>query len=131
MSNPFSVWWTTDVERVRYYLGIPLTPEKTAMLIAAMTNVEQQSHDAVRRARELLDQLEAAEREINSARPFAGQRFANGVTWFQNKRLESIKAEARRIAKNLAYILGLTVERDVWEEPVISRPRSHGLVSRS
>ena len=131
MSNPFSVWWGTDVERVRYYLGIPLTPEKTAMLIAAMLNVEQQSHDAVRRARELLDELEAADREINSARPFAGQRVARGVVWFPNKRLESIKAEARRIAKNLAYILGLTVERDVWEDPSVNRPRGYGLVSRS
>jgi hypothetical protein len=127
----FHVWWGTDVERVRYYLGIPLTPEKTTMLVDAMLNVERQSHDSVRRARQLLEELETAEREINAARPFAGQRFANGVTWFQNKRLESIRTEARRITRNLAYILGLEVEHDIWQDLGVEKPRSYGLVLRS
>jgi len=127
----FQVWWGTDVERVRYFLGIPVTPEKTTMLVNAMLNVERQSHDSVRRARQLLEELEAAEREINAARPFAGQRFANGVTWFQNRRLEVIKAEARRIARNLAYILGLEVEYDIWRDLGAEKPRSYGFVLRS
>ena len=127
----FQVWWGTDVERVRYYLGIPLTPEKMTMLTDAMLNVEQQSHDAVRRARQLLEELEIAEREINAARPFAGQRFANGTAWFPNRRLESIRAEARRITMNLAHILGLAVEHDVWRDPSTNKPQSYRSFSRS
>jgi len=131
MSYPFQVWWQTDVDRVRYYLGIPVTPEKTTMVVDAMFNVERQSHDAVRRARQLLDELEAAEREINSARPYAGQRSANGVSWFSNRRLGSIKAEARRLTLNLARILGLDVENDVWHEPGAEKPHSYRFFSRS
>ncbi len=131
MSYSFQVWWQTDVDRVRYYLGIPLTPEKTAMVVDAMLNVERQSHDAVRRARQLLEELEAAEREINSARPYAGQRSGNGVSWFSNRRLGSIKAEARRLTLNLARILGLDVEHDVWHEPGAEKPHSYRFFSRS
>lgn len=106
----------SDVDRVRYYLGIPLTAEKTAAIIAAMETAESLSEDAVKRVRLLLDELDTIEREINSARPFSGQRFANGTTWFQNKRLENIKAEARRLAVNVAGIVGLRVERDIWAD---------------
>jgi len=131
MSYPFQVWWQTDIDRVRYYLGIPLTPEKTTMVVDAMLNVERQSHDAVRRARQLLEELEAAERELNSARPYAGQRSANGVSWFSNRRLGSIKAEARRLTFNLARILGLDVENDVWHEPDAEKPHSYRFFFRS
>jgi hypothetical protein len=113
---PFVVWRDSDIDRLRYYLGIPLTSEKTTLITNAMTTAEELSQDAVKRVRLLLDELDAADREINSARPFSGQRFANGTTWFQNKRLESIKAEARRLAVNVARILALDVEDDVWAD---------------
>lgn len=125
----FTVFKDSDVDRIRYYLGIPLTSEKTAALIATMENAELLSEDAVKRVRLLLDELDAADREINSARPFSGQRFANGTTWFDNKRLQNIKAEARRLALNVASVIGLEVERDVWAD--VSQGSQSGIRSRS
>lgn len=111
----FTVFKDSDVDRVRYYLGIPLTEVKNVMVISAMEAAELLSQDAVKRVRLLLDELDAADREINTARPFSGQKFANGISWFDNRRLQDIKAEARRTAANIARVLALEVECDIWE----------------
>ena len=108
----FTVFKDPDVDRVRYYLGIPLAD--TAEVVAAMQRVESVSQDAAKRVRAIMDELDAAEFEINSARPFSGQRFSKGVSWFENKRISDIKAEAKRVTENLAFILGLQIRRDIW-----------------
>lgn len=125
----FTVFKDSDVDRVRYYLGIPLTAVETAALIATMENAELLSEDAVKRVRLLLDELDAADREINNARQYSGQRFANGVSWFDNKRLQNIKAEARRLALNVASSLALLIVRDVWADA--SKGSQEGMRSRS
>lgn len=106
-------------EKIRRFLGYAVEPQAIANITARCTVVSSTSPEAEETAKGLLRELGKIEQQIKNARPYAAQTFSAGSSqgtqqYLPGDRLNSLKREAKGYVDELALLLSLTVQRDVF-----------------
>lgn len=111
-------WQSTDLERIRKYLGYPVRASSVQVIASRQTEVESISPDAVTTAQGFLNELRKIEETIASKRSYAAaashSTAGSSTDYFPGRTLGDLREEGSRYARELAELMGLVVMRDIF-----------------
>jgi hypothetical protein len=121
-------WQEGDREKIRKYLAYPLVASALAAIQARQTEVEALSLDAIATAQGYLNELRKIEESIASKRNYAAaashSTAGSSTDYFPGRAMADLREEGSRYARELAALLGLVVQRDIFAVsvgPIASR----------
>jgi cell division septum initiation protein DivIVA len=111
-------WQSTDLERIRKYLGYPVVASSVQAIASRQTEVESISPDAVTTAQGFLNELRKIEETIAGKRSYAAaashSTAGSSTDYFPGRTLGDLREEGSRYARELAELMGLIVMRDIF-----------------
>jgi len=111
-------WQSTDLERIRKYLGYPVRASTVQEIGTRQNEVESISPDAVTTAQGFLHELRKIEETIASKRSYAAaashSTAGSSTDYFSGRTLGDLREEGSRYARELAELMGLVVIRDIF-----------------
>ncbi len=116
-----TAWLDSDNERIRKYLGFPVTAASKTRIQGAQNTVAGVSTDAIATCQTYLRELDKIWQQINETRPFAGvasySTSGSSTDYYPGQRMAVQRAEGRRYVSEVAELLELPIIRDVFVEP--------------
>jgi cell division septum initiation protein DivIVA len=111
-------WQSTDLERIRKYLGYPVAASSVQAIASRQTEVESISPDSVTTAQGFLNELRKIEETIAGKRSYAAaashSTAGSSTDYFPGRTLGDLREEGSRYARELAELMGLVVMRDIF-----------------
>lgn len=112
-------WNDLDRERIRKYLGYPVTAAALNLIQSKQAAISAIGGDAaIGSVQQWLMELTTIERQLNETRPFAGvatySTAGSSTDYFFGQRMSSLREEARRYVNLVASTLELQIYDDYF-----------------